>query len=107
MLSGTAFPLPMFYHDHLAHYGVHTDELKSPANRELDPMVRSKIEAHTILHMRFINPVAAFNLAMELGFMELIKSPENPNGLISPPPPTPPVIPGQPQGGGVQPVRPM
>lgn len=96
ILSGEDIPVPMFYEDHLAHYSVHTDELKSPANKNLDTTIKKKLIAHTLLHMKWINPNAAATLAVELGLGdELIKP-----GLIPPPtPPQPPQGAGGPQPG--------
>lgn len=110
MLSGMDVPVPYFYEDHMAHYGVHTDELKSAANKELfsspgGDAIRRRLIAHTLLHMKWINPVAAFNLAMELGFQkDLIQS-----GLIQQPPPPQPAPAGgpQPQGAGSPGPRPV
>lgn len=103
MLSGVDVPVPYFYEDHMAHYGAHTDELKSPANKELftqHPELRRGLIAHTLLHMKWINPQAAYGLAMELGFeKDLIRT-----GLIQPPQPQPAPSPAaggpQPQGAG-------
>jgi hypothetical protein len=90
--------VPMFYEDHIIHYAVHTEELKSPANKDLHPDVKKRMIAHTLLHMKWINPQAAFNLANELGMQELIRP-----GLIPPPPPMPPVPAGS---GGPLPTPP-
>jgi hypothetical protein len=100
MIEGKDIPIPMFYEDHLAHYSVHTDELKSPANKDMDADTKKKFIAHTLLHMKWINPAAAAELAQELGLAaELIKP-----GLI--PPPAPPQPPGPPGPGGPGPVPP-
>jgi hypothetical protein len=103
MLTGMQIPVPYFYEDHMAHYAAHTDELKSPANKELflaKEEIKRGIIAHTLLHMKWINPTAAYGLAMELGFeQELVLS-----GLIKPPQPPiapPPAAgPTPPPGGG-------
>lgn len=85
-------PVPQFYEDHMVHYAVHTDELKSPANKDLDPKIKDRMIAHVLLHMKFINPAAAAKLAMEHGLTKLLEA-----GLIPPPPPEP--AQGQPQPG--------
>lgn len=101
ILSGMDVPVPYFYEDHLAHYGVHTDELKSPANREVfaeHPEIKRSLLAHTLLHMNWMNPAAAYGLAMKLGFeKDLIQT-----GLIEAPKPQP----APPQGPGAQPQSP-
>jgi hypothetical protein len=93
ILDGQDVPIPLFYEDHLAHYAVHTDELKNPANKGISDDIKRRLIAHTLLHMKWINPVAAYNLAMELGFTQLIQE-----GLIKPPPPPAPPVGGPPQG---------
>jgi hypothetical protein len=103
MTSGLDVPIPMFYEDHLAHYQTHTEELKSPANKNMDADARRRILAHTLLHMKFINPGAAFQLAMEYGFQELIGQG---TGKIPPPPPPQPGPPGGPPGQA-QPPQPQ
>lgn len=82
ILANKEIPIPQFYEDHMVHYSVHTDELKSPANRTLDEPTRRKLVGHVLLHMKWINPEGAFNLAKELKFDVLIES-----GLIPTPPP--------------------
>jgi hypothetical protein len=98
ILDGKQVPIPQFYEDHMAHYTTHTEELKSPANRDLDEVLKKKLVAHTILHLKWFNPQAAFVLAQETGLTQLITE-----GLIKPPPP---VQPGQPQQPQAQPQRP-
>lgn len=99
MISGIDVPVPYFYEDHLAHYDVHTDELKSPANKNMDQDTRKRFLAHILLHMHWINPGAAFELATELGFTELISK-----GLIKPPQPAPPAPASGPTSGGPAPA---
>lgn len=84
ILEGKDIPIPMFYEDHLAHYSVHTGELKSPANKDMADDIKKKLIAHTLLHLKWINPQTAYTLAMELGLGDELVKP----GLI--PPPTPP-----------------
>jgi hypothetical protein len=101
ILDGKDIPVPQFYEDHMSHYQAHTDELKSPANKDMPAETRLKLMAHTILHVNWMNPQAAYDLAMKTNLMELVQQ-----GLIQPPPP--PMMggpqPGQPgQGGPPQP----
>lgn len=81
MLAGMPIPNPQFYEDHLVHYSVHTDELKSPANKMMDDDLRRSMIGHVLLHMKYINPMSAYNLAIETGLEELINV-----GLLAPPP---------------------
>lgn len=82
ILAGQEVPVPQFYEDHMVHYSVHTDELKSPANKQLPPEMRRALVGHVLLHMKWINEPAAYQLAMEQGFNQLIRP-----GLINPPDP--------------------
>lgn len=82
MLDGKPVPVPQFYEDHMVHYSVHTDELKSPANKNMDEGMKMKFIGHVLLHMKFINPAAALQHAQEYGLTELVGP-----GLIPPVPP--------------------
>jgi hypothetical protein len=97
ILDGKDIPVPQFYEDHMAHYQAHTDELKSPANKDMPAETRLKLMAHTILHVNWMNPQAAFDLAVKTNLTELVEQ-----GLIQPPPPQ--MMggpqPGQPGQGG-------
>lgn len=104
ILDGREIPIPQFYEDHMAHYATHTDELKNPANRDIDEKIKRALIGHTLLHMFWINPSTAWNLANKLNFKELIDA-----KLITPPQqPTPqpggPTPPPQ-AGGQAQPVN--
>ena len=87
-------PIPQFYENHSVHYEVHTDELKNPEVLDWSEEKRIKLIAHTLLHFKYINPIAAANLAMEYGLDMLIGFGP---GKIPPPPPPMPV---QPAGEG-------
>lgn len=89
ILEGKEIPVPQFYEDHRIHYDTHTEELKNPANKSLDEGIRKRLIAHTLLHMRFFNPAAAYNLALEMGLNKLIES-----GLIKSPQQIPPPVAG-------------
>lgn len=82
MLNGGALTVPWFYENHLVHYNTHINELKAPGNKLMSQEVRRIITMHVVLHMNWINPVAAYNLATKYGFQELIDE-----GLVTPPPP--------------------
>lgn len=96
ILEGKPVHIPQFYEDHMVHYATHTDELKSPANKDMPEGTKMKMLGHILLHMKFINPAAAYQHAIEYGLTELI-GPQ----LI--PPPTPPAPPGVPVPGGPPP----
>jgi hypothetical protein len=86
---------PQFYDNHQVHYVVHTDQLKSPETKSWTPEQRQALIAHVIQHMRYIDPVAAFNLAQEVGMPGLVPMPQQ---LMMPVegPPGPPGEPGAP-----------
>lgn len=100
MIDGRPVPIPQFYEDHMVHYSVHSDELKSPANKDMDENLRLTMVGHLLLHMKFINPVAAFQHAMEYGLTSIIGP-----GLI--PAPAPPPPPGVPVAGGLATDQPV
>lgn len=81
IFEGKEIPIPQFYENHLIHYGVHTDQLSSTETRDWSDEIRLNLIRHTLLHFKFINPGAAFQLANQYGFKDLIES-----GLIPPPP---------------------
>jgi len=95
ILEGRQIAIPQFYENHLVHYETHTEELKGPAAQQLTDEVRIALITHIILHMKFLNPVGAFELAQEYRLFHLIES-----GMIPPAEPPPP--PG-PQGQGPPP----
>ena len=98
LLEGRQIAIPQFYENHLVHYETHTEELKGPAAQQLTDEVRLALITHIILHMKFLNPVGAFELAQEYRLFHLIES-----GMIPPAEPPPP--PG-PQGQGPPPPPP-
>jgi hypothetical protein len=90
--EGRQVALPQFYENHQIHYTTHIDQLKSPETRDWTDQQRLALVAHTILHLNFINPQMAFNLANQYHLVGLIQQ-----GLIrQPPPPPPPGMPGAP-----------
>jgi hypothetical protein len=109
ILNGNPVAAPMFYENHDIHYTNHTDVMKSPEFRNAPEDVKMQLLAHTILHMKFINPEGAFQLSMELGLAGLVPPPLPPTappGAEAPPPPGPgggPPPPAPPQDNGTQP----
>ncbi len=99
MLEGRQITIPQFYENHAVHYEAHTEELKGPAAQGLSDEVRIALITHIILHMKWMNPVAAFQLATDYGLNHLIES-----GMI--PPAEPPVPPGAPPPPGMAPPPP-
>lgn len=95
MLDGKPVPVPQFFEDHMVHYSVHTDEMKSPANKNMPDEMKFRMIGHILLHMKFINPGAAFQHAMEYGLTELVGI-----GMDKIPPPQPPQPQGVPVAGG-------
>ena len=98
-------PLP--FDDHVIHYQIHTDQMKSP-DFELtwDDAKHRELFAHTLLHMKYINPQQALQTAAELGFVELM-----PLLMPAPMPPPQTTYLDEPMmqpavGGGPQPVPP-
>lgn len=70
--AGRDIPVPQFYEDHMLHYQLHTDELKSAEARDWGDEQRMAHITHTLLHFKYINPVEAAHLAIEYGLMDLI-----------------------------------
>lgn len=92
---GNGMPKPMFYENHDLHYQFHTDMLKSAEAMSWPPEQRAALTAHVIQHMKFINPVAAYQLSIELGMVGIVDPPPMPTappGAMAPnqPPPQPP-----------------
>jgi hypothetical protein len=93
--SGKAIPVPQFYENHQLHYEIHTDQLKSAEVRDWPDEQRFAFISHVLLHLKFINPIGAAQLAIEYGLNELIGQ-----GMDKiPPPPLP-------MGAGMQPPPP-
>jgi hypothetical protein len=89
------------FDDHIVHQSIHTEEFKKAANGQLDPNVFNAWIDHIISHARWINPMAAQQLAAEYGRPPApppgvpMMAPQNPGAPA--PPPGPPGPPG-PQG---------
>jgi hypothetical protein len=94
--NGNDIPVPQFFEDHMQHYQVHTNLLKSVEAREWDDDKKLALISHVLLHFKFINPIAAANHALEYGLTNLIGF--GPDKIPPPPQPAPmgaPGIPGQ------------
>ena len=97
IIRGNEVPVPQFYENHQIHIGTHTEELKGPAAKEMDTEIRLSLLSHIILHVNFMNPQVAAELAVKYNLQERLFQP----GLIEPPPPPPPPgMMGPPPGPG-------
>ncbi len=82
---------PRFFENHQRHWEGHINKLKSPAIMNWLPDQRMALLSHAILHAKYVNHAAAYQMAVEAGM---------PN-LIPPPPPLPELPPGvAPSGAG-------
>jgi hypothetical protein len=98
LANGSPIAPPEFYQSHQVHYISHTDLLKSPESKSFSPEQKNALISHVILHMRFIDPVAAFNLAQEVGMPGLVPMPQQLMMPVEGPPgpPGPAGPPGEP-----------
>jgi hypothetical protein len=88
-------PLP--FDDHMIEYQVHTDQMMSPEfDITWDDVRQKELFVHAILHAKYINPQQAVNMALEMGFVELLPMLMPPQLPGLPPPPGP----GGPQPAG-------
>lgn len=91
---------PIPFDDHRMHYNIHTDQMKSPEFDLWQPQQKIQLYVHTLLHMKYINPMEAANTAIALGLPQLVQillPPQmqaQPAGAI-------PVAQNQPPSGGV------
>lgn len=88
--DGMPLAPPRFFENHNAHWKGHVDRLKSPAVLNWDPTHRIELLKHAILHAKYVNQAAAYQMSIEAGL----------EGLIEPPPPV--ALPGMPGMGGPQ-----
>jgi len=91
--DATELAQPRFFEDHQKHWIGHVNVLKSPAVMNWDEPARMGLLAHAILHAKYINHAAAYQMSIEA----------NLEGLIPPPmlmgmPLPPGMAPGQPGG---------
>lgn len=70
--QGGQLTKPDAFENHEIHYRVHTDILKSPASRGWPPERRQQLIAHLIMHVRYINPQSAVQLAVEYQMQPLV-----------------------------------
>ena len=64
---------PDAFENHELHYRVHTDVLKSATAKQWQPERRQMMIAHLIMHVRYINPQSAIQLATEYQMPELVQ----------------------------------
>lgn len=82
--EGAPVSQPRFYENHMKHWTGHINKLKSPVIMSWPTQARMGLLAHAILHAKYINHAAAYQMAVEAGMP----------GLIPPPPPMPMMAPG-------------
>lgn len=100
------FPIksPDFFENHDLHQRLHADKLKAPGAKLWAPEQRSALIHHLLEHVKWINPMAALQLATMYGDMELAQQiqaemmPQGPQGSQQPAPPGQPPAPAQPTG---------
>ena len=105
---------PRFWENHQTHYSLHAHQLKSAETRMWDPTLTRTLIAHSILHVRYFDPMAAMHMAQEEQMPELIPIiqpllPPPPPGMGPQGPPPPggePPPPGMDQGMGPAPGPP-
>ncbi len=93
---------PQFYENHLLHYQIHTDHLKSPEVKQWPPERRQALMAQLLKHEEFINPVSAAQHALKYGLQGILE-PQTMQAYqqsLMPPPPAP----GPPQAAPAVPV---
>jgi hypothetical protein len=107
--GGQQLAPPNFYDNHQIHFSLHTDELKSVESQSWPPEQRQALTIHVLQHMEYINPVAAWNMAVKLGLadphtgqgvvsMPMMPPPTGPGGPAPQPPSQPPAPSGPPAG---------
>lgn len=87
--DGVPVAQPRFYEDHQKHWTGHINKLKSPAVMNWPSPARMGLLAHAILHAKYINHAAAYQMSIEAGLMGLIP---------------PPMLMGMPPMGGADPA---
>jgi hypothetical protein len=94
--DGQPIAEPRFYENHQIHWQGHVDRLKSPAVMHWPSPARMALLSHSILHAKYINHAAAYQMSVEAGL----------EGLIPPPPPMLLPTSGQSPPGGPPPGGP-
>lgn len=92
--AGRDIPVPQFYEDHMLHYQIHTDQMKSVEARDWSDEQRLALITHILLHFKYINAPAAAQLAIEYGLGEQLIGP-GVDKIPPPPPPAPPAPGGE------------
>jgi hypothetical protein len=90
-------PLP--FDNHTIHYDSHCSQMKGSEFDQYSDVQKKEIYAHTLLHMKYVNPQQAVNTALELGIPELLPMLMPPQMPGQPPPPQQ-ASQGQPPPGG-------
>jgi hypothetical protein len=108
--EGKPIAPPHFWENHMVHYALHTNLLKSAEVRKWAPQQIRALITHLVLHARFINPQSALQIAMEEGIQEVIPMIQAmlmpPAGPQGPPGGPPPPAPAGPSGPPPQPPPP-
>lgn len=76
------------FDDHMIHITQHTDQMKTPEFDVWSDVQKKEIYTHTLYHMKFVNPQAAIQTALELGIPDII--PLLQPVQMAPPPGAPP-----------------
>jgi hypothetical protein len=71
-IRGEAVEDPMPWEDHDIEYEVHTDLLKSAEIKSWPPEQRRALVRHTILHVKWKNPMNALQLAAVFGMQDVV-----------------------------------
>jgi len=73
MAEGQPINLPDFWENHAIHYRVHTSLLKSAEGDSLDEATRHSLISHVISHVKYQNPQAAIQLAIQYQMPEVVQ----------------------------------
>jgi len=95
--AGGPLPDPEFFEDHLIHFRIHTDLLKSAESKQWPPEQRLALVDHVIKTLQFQDPMRAFQLSQQYG-LPMTPLPGAPPLPMPPPPGGPGMGPGMPQG---------
>jgi len=114
--EGRPLGAPEFCDNHQLHYDFHAAELIGPQARDWPDQQRRALQIHMILHGRFIDPMSALQMALELGLSEIVPYLQAvvapmmappPGAGMGPAPPPPTALPSpapQPPAGPAGPV---
>lgn len=104
--DGETLAEPRFFEDHQKHWTGHVNKLKSPAVLHWTPEARMGLLAHAILHAKYVNHAAAFQMSIEAGLVGLIPPPMEMFGPAMPPAPPGMEAEGSPPASGGPPGAP-